>query len=427
MEAAPLPGPHASAVGCAAPARVSRRPSARPARAARVGAWCAALVLAQGAPRVGGASSGPVWAYPGPPGVSPPSAFGAPSVDRNSALVFFGSLDASVSCVNASGSLQWRFAMNASVGGAVTLGDYDSLWVGANDGTVCALAKADGSLQWAYRTEGWVWGAPALSLGGGVVFVASTDWTVVALQYQTGALLWRSAPLGGELWGSPAVTQWGIGAAPHGDVVVVGSLDGGVYGLNATDGSAAWPPFFTAGPVTATACLSDSGGVVYVASSDTHLYAIDTLDGKVRRNATTGVALVHTTNGPVTSSPRVNPATGDVVVGSWDGLVYAFPSDPKDGNAGSATAAGAAAAAAGPRTCATGGPVSSSAAFNASTGAILIGSDDGFVHILDALSLLPTQDPLWMGGARVPAPPALGPNGRVYATAGVGALLAWDL
>lgn len=110
-----------------------------------------------------------------------------------------------------------------------------------------------------------------------------------------------SAPTGGNVFSSPAV---------DGDLVVVGSEDGSVYGLAASDGAQRWR-YDTGMAVRSSPVLTS--GLAFIGSDDGSLHAIDLADGAEKWSAPIGYEIVST------------PATTDdglVLVGA-DGL-YAF-------------------------------------------------------------------------------------------------------
>jgi outer membrane protein assembly factor BamB/formylglycine-generating enzyme required for sulfatase activity len=84
-----------------------------------------------------------------------------------------------------------------------------------------------------------------------------------------GGLRWKSAT-GGPVRSSPVAVD---------GVVYVGSGDGHVYALSASDGKPLWK-FQTGGPVVGPPAVV--AGAVYVGSDDRHLYAIDAATGKLR-------------------------------------------------------------------------------------------------------------------------------------------------
>ena len=122
-------------------------------------------------------------------------------------------------------------------------------------------------------------------------------------------LLW-SHNTGGEVYSSPIMVT---------DVVYVASDDGNVYALNAAKGIQLWN--FSIGDfvTTSSACAFESspavvGGVVYIGSFDGNVYAL---------NATSGASIWnYKTGGEVESSPAV--VGGVVYVASDDGNVYAL-------------------------------------------------------------------------------------------------------
>jgi eukaryotic-like serine/threonine-protein kinase len=148
------------------------------------------------------------------------------------------------------------------------------------------------------KSDAWV--------GDGRVVVSSYDGHVYALDTK-GRLAWSfpppQAPRGGDFsYSSPAVVD---------GVVFVGSLDGTLYGLNATTGEQVFR-FTTGAAVTSSPRVQD--GVVYFGSNDGNVYALAS-DGVTERWR-------FATGGWVNSSPTLD--TDSVYVGSNDRHVYAL-------------------------------------------------------------------------------------------------------
>src|SRR5690606_10312288 len=69
-----------------------------------------------------------------------------------------------------------------------------------------------------------------VGIGGGRVFVASTDGRILALSLETGELLWQSA-MNGEVLSPPVAND---------DLVAVVTFDGRLVGLSAATGEQRW-------------------------------------------------------------------------------------------------------------------------------------------------------------------------------------------
>jgi outer membrane protein assembly factor BamB len=140
---------------------------------------------------------------------------------------------------------------------------------------------------------------------GGLVYVGSDDGNVYCLNATNGAVVWTYTT-GSFVFSSPAVV---------GGFVYVGSSDGHVYCLNGTSGSWVWN-YTTGWFVYSSPAVV--GGFVYVGSLDDNVYCLNAADGTLVWKCTTG--------GWVLSSPAV--VNGVVFVGSEDGNVYAFGPSP---------------------------------------------------------------------------------------------------
>src|ERR1022692_3063871 len=123
---------------------------------------------------------------------------------------------------------QWSFTRGtgfdsspAAVNGVVYIASFD--------GMLYALNAATGAKLWSFNMGGEVCcSSPAVA--NGVVYIGSDDDNVYALSAATGAKLW-SFTTGDQVHSSPAVDN---------DVVYIGSFDSNIYALNATTGAKLW-------------------------------------------------------------------------------------------------------------------------------------------------------------------------------------------
>jgi outer membrane protein assembly factor BamB len=199
----------------------------------------------------------------------------------------------------------------------------------AHTGVFAAPAPGLTTLVWKFKTGGPVLSTPAIV--NGVAYFGSNDRHVYAVRVSDGTEIWKFATRLG-VQSSPAVAD---------GIVIFSSRDGNIYGVAADSGEERWrlatggerrftrpgihgiqpstemmpDPFdlFLSSPVVA-------GGVAYVGSGDTHVYALDARTGALRWKFATG-DVVHAT-----------PAVADdvVYIGSWDRFFYAL--DAASGN-----------------------------------------------------------------------------------------------
>ena len=173
------------------------------------------------------------------------------------------------------------------------------VYVASDDHKIYALNAANGALIWNYTTGGGVLlSSPAVA--NNVVFIGA-DHKIYALNAANGALIWNFTTRG-EVNSSPAVAN---------GLVFVGSADHNVYALNASTGTLVWK-YTTGGYVDSGPAVFDE--MVFADSADHNVYAL---------NASTGTLLWnYTTGNIVASSPAV--ADGIVFIGSTDNKVYAL-------------------------------------------------------------------------------------------------------
>lgn len=149
----------------------------------------------------------------------------SPAVQANT--VFVGARDGFLYAVSAdSGRERWRFDHKVSWVNSSPAVDDGVVYAGSSDGQfVQAVDATTGRELW--RTKvGLTWASPALA--GDLLLTADGQGFVDALDRKSGAILWRFRT-GSQVFSSPV---------PDGDLVFVGSTDGGVYALRATAGPA---------------------------------------------------------------------------------------------------------------------------------------------------------------------------------------------
>jgi outer membrane protein assembly factor BamB len=196
-------------------------------------------------------------------------------------------------------------------GGPAHLGVYES------------QAPTLGALAWKFKTAGRVISSPLVV--GEVVYVGSTDGGVYAVHKADGTQRWKFETEG-PVNSSPAF---------HDGLVLVSSVDGNVYAIDAATGTKRWQfatrgeRRFTApgihGAIPRTERMPDPfdvflssptvvNGVVYIGSGDQHVYALDAATGNLKWSFAAG-DVIH-------AAPAVEGGT--VYIGSWDRNLYAL-------------------------------------------------------------------------------------------------------
>lgn len=165
-----------------------------------------------------------------------PYEHGRPEIDPAGRRVFVGSSDRGLYAIRAfDGSSIWRFETAGMVQSEPLYDpDLDVVYFGSNDGALYAVHAADGALLWRYNCGSEIWRKPVLS-GDTLIFVNASD-QVFAVDRATGKTRWqikRTPALGMEIggYGGPAI---------DGGRVYIAYSDGHVGAYDARDGAEKW-------------------------------------------------------------------------------------------------------------------------------------------------------------------------------------------
>ncbi len=230
--------------------------------------------------------------------------------------------DGKLYTLNSEGAALWTLDVNAPLLSAPSLAPDGSLYVGGKAGKLYAVTP-DGQLDWTGDTGDSVYSSPAVGANG--VYVGSSDGTLYALAKADGAELWRFKTRGpgalptGAIFASPS-----IGA--DGTVYVAGLYDPNLYALNPTDGSVKWvcrfPPTSadssTGGWPFASPVVAADGTIYQVLLYDPNLYAIEPADGTIRWSVNLCDPRLF---GGSTKAPAASDGWSEPVLGP-DGTIY---------------------------------------------------------------------------------------------------------
>jgi len=253
-------------------------------------------------------------------------------------LVFFGSRDWDIYCLNSSnGKLVWIYSTTGEIHSSCAVYN-NSVFVGSDDGYLYCLDKTTGTLFWKSIIGGKIRSSPvildnqifvgsgdhdvfcinsltgnriwsystlmgiqsSLALSNGIIYFSSDDYFVYALNSTTGDEIWRTHT--GSVISSPSIQK---------NRLYIGSADGYVYCLNSSTGTKIWE-YKTQDSVSSSPALAY--GSVYVGCEDNNLYCLNASNGKKIWQSQTGFW--------VYSSPAVSGK--NVYVGSQDNRLYCF-------------------------------------------------------------------------------------------------------
>lgn len=148
----------------------------------------------------------------------------------------------------------------------------DTAYVAFNQ-AVYAVDLEDGREQWRFAPEGdeatSFYAPPAIDPGEGVLYAGSYDGDIVALDAESGAVVWQRQVSDGRIIGGPSLA---------GDLLLVPSSDRQVRALRTSNGQEVWS--FTSERAFWSRPYVD-GDRAYLAGLDHHLYALQAESGEV--------------------------------------------------------------------------------------------------------------------------------------------------
>ncbi|MDI1478985.1 PQQ-binding-like beta-propeller repeat protein [Polyangium sp. y55x31] len=282
-----------------------------------------------------------------------------PLFDADEGVIYFGSNDGAVYKVNAdNGRMLWRFSTNAEVARKPVLRNGVLYVTNAND-TLIAMNAATGALKWhQHRTPAFgmeVAGYAGPALGRDKVYAAFSDGVVLAYDLEDGSEQWPAVDLAAEAEqqaGGDAPRYLDVDTTPvvaritSGEVVFVGGYAGGVYALDAENGTRAWVNEKAVGvtelvlweqpehaPRTGPLPSVPGQRILFAASGLTGLWALDPNDGRTlwRRNLPEGgiTAPVPVAGALLVGTTRYglflfSPVTGGLIDGILPGGSFAM-------------------------------------------------------------------------------------------------------
>ena len=226
------------------------------------------------------------------------------SLNVEKGVLYVGAYDNNLYALNSTdGSFLWKFATEGGLVGKPAL-DSGLVFIGSEDKKLYAISIRSGKSVWEYSADGPIRSSPKVAEGH--LFFGADDGYLHAVNLVSNRLIWR-ADCGSPVRSSPFVTnenvyvgselgdfscfdfrgqaKWrfrskkGITSSPvvNQGVVYFASLDGFLYALDAKSGWIVWRFRMNKGSISSPE-ISDN--ILYVGSADNYIYAIDSSNGK---------------------------------------------------------------------------------------------------------------------------------------------------
>jgi len=199
-------------------------------------------------------------------------------------LIVVTAMDGSARAFDRDGTRQWLRKVAEQGIASTPVVDGGRLYVGSLDKHIYAIDARNGETAWrSDPADNWFW--TEILLQEDTLFAGSLGGTMYALDARSGAIRW-SAPVGTMIRGRAALVD---------GILVVGTKDGRLHGLQPSDGARVWDVSDTPAPDDPTAQRGDlwadlvplKDGVLaaVVGGGQGHVYVLDVGQRKVREVA----------------------------------------------------------------------------------------------------------------------------------------------
>ena len=165
-------------------------------------------------------------------------------------------------------SVVWEYQDDSDIGSAAAFA-FGNVYISNTAGVIKSLDAADGSLKWSFATGGKVFSSPEICEKSAILVVGSSDNFIYGLDAHSGKLLWKVEAAKSVL-GSPSRL---------GDLVYIGASDGVFRAIDIKSGRVVWSytgikSFIEAKP------WADAEGV-YIGDWANRVYAFEPKSGKL--------------------------------------------------------------------------------------------------------------------------------------------------
>ena len=219
---------------------------------------------------------------------------GTPALSQGT--LYIGCYDNNLYALNAAdGKFQWKYPTDGGIVSRPLIYE-NNVFFCSEDQCLHVIGARTGKLLWTYPTEGRVYSSPRIS--DGHIFFGSDDQSLHAVNVNSGRAVWKFAT-DGEIHSTPLVAN---------EMVYFGNENGSFYGLDFR-GGLKWR--FQAKRGMTSSAISD-GPVLYTASLDSTLYALDAKSGWAIWKFRLG-------KGTISSPAMVDDF---IFIGAADGFVY---------------------------------------------------------------------------------------------------------
>lgn len=237
------------------------------------------------------------------------TAFSSPSVGLNGSLYVVSGVNL-VALDSTTGVTKWTTPTASTIYASPAIGKDGTVYI-CDRQDIYAVDGTTGVIKWTYPVSGSIYGSPAIGNDGtvyvGELFDSISSGLLIAL-HSDGTVKWLAESAG--VSSSPAIGLNGL--------IYFGADDGGVYALNASDGTVAFS-FMTGGPVQAAPAIAPEG-TVFVLAGDGEVYS---LTSALAMNWSYATDSVVTYAPQFVSSPAIGP-DGAIYVGTTTGKLLSI-------------------------------------------------------------------------------------------------------
>ena len=228
-------------------------------------------------------------------------------------------------------TLAWSYCVGAAIlsSPAVSAG---VVYIASTNGILAALDARSGHVLWQFRAGGAFYSSP--SVQNGVVYIGALDGFVYAVDAASGRLRWRSQvdSTGAKIWSSPAVSNGLVIIGVASTLSEKPKIPGEVLAFDAATGARRWrtwsePGGAPGGGIWSSPAIAVDRGIVYVGIGDPDdgAEALELRDGHVLwhwRSVVRDMADTDVGSGPLLYSDSQGHLR--IAVGGKDGSLYSL-------------------------------------------------------------------------------------------------------